>query len=81
MINNPPGLYIATDRYAVVIPNGGIDTLLRTAEVFGAEVLILEGNHPDTLDYLYLAPQKENKLEYLQTVSDVQYFRFRSSKE
>lgn len=81
MINNPPGLYIATDRYAVVIPNGGIDTLLRTAEVFGAEVLILERNHPDTLDYLYLAPQKENKLEYLQTVSDVQYFRFRSSKE
>jgi hypothetical protein len=81
MINNPPGLYVATDRSAVVIPNGGIDTLLRSAEESGAEVLILEVNHPDALDYLYSEPEKEDKLEYLQTFSDVHYFSFRSSKE
>ena len=81
MINNPPGLYVATDRSAVVIPNGGIDTLLRSAEESGAEVLILEVNHPDALDYLYSEPEKEDKLEYLQTFSGVHYFSFRSSKE
>lgn len=81
MINNPPGLYITTDRSAVVIPNGGIATLLRSAEKLGAEVLILEVNHPGALDYLYSEPQKESKLEYLQTVSDVHYFSFYNSKE
>ncbi len=81
MINNPPGLYIATDRSAVVIPNGGIATLLRSAEELGVEVLILEVNHPDSLDNLYLEPKKEYKLEYLQTFSGVHYFSFHSSKE
>lgn len=81
MINNPPGLYVATDRPAVVIPNGGIDTLLKSAEELDAAVLILEANHPDALDYLYLEPQKENKLEYIQTLSDVHYFSFHNSKE
>jgi len=81
MINNPPGLYIATDRSAVAIPNGGINTLIRSAEELSAEVLILEVNHPDALDYLYLEPQKENKLKYLQTVSNVHYFIFYTSKD
>jgi hypothetical protein len=81
MINNPPGLYIATDRPSVVIPNGGVDTLIRSAEELGAEMLILEANHPDALDYLYSEPQKENKLEYIQTVSYVHYFKFYKTKE
>jgi hypothetical protein len=81
MINNPPGFYIATDRSAVVIPNGGIATLIKSAEELGAEVLILEVNHPDALDYLYLEPQIENKLKYLQTISDIHYFSFFNSKE
>ena len=75
MINNPPGLYIATDRTSIVIPNGGVDTLIRSAEELGAEMLVLESNHPNALDYLYSEPQKENKLEYLQTVSGVHYFK------
>jgi len=81
MINNPPGLYIATDRSSVVIPNGGVDTLIRSAEELDAEMLILEANHPDALDYLYSEPQKEDKLEYIQTVSDVHYFKFYNTKE
>jgi len=81
MINNPPGLYIASDRSSVVIPNGGIDTLIRSAEELGAEMLILEANHPDALDYLYSEPQKESKLEYLQTVSDAHYFKFYNIEE
>ena len=81
MINNPPGLYIATDRSSVVIPNGGVDTLIRSAEELGAKMLILEANHPDALDYLYSEPQKEDKLEYLKTVSDIHYFKFYNSKE
>ena len=77
MINNPPGLYIATDRSAIVIPSNGIESVLAAAEKYSAEILILEENHPVAMDYLYINPLVEERLDLIQTVSNVHYFRIR----
>ncbi len=81
MINNPPGLYVASERPAVVIPNGGIDILQKSAEVLGVEYLVLESNHPAKLDDLYQRPRTHDKLEYLKTKSGVHYFKFHRHPE
>ena len=81
MINNPPGLYIASERPAVVIPHGGIDMLVKSAEVLGAEYLVLESNHSAELNDLYQEPRNQDKLEYQKTVSGVHYFKFSQAIE
>jgi hypothetical protein len=81
MINNPPGLYIASERPAVVIPNGGIDILQKSAEVLGADYLVLESNHPAKLNDLYKRPRTQDTLEYLKTISGVHYFKFQRPAE
>ena len=75
MINNPPGLYAATGRQSIVIPNGDIDTIIEAANEFGTRYLVLEINHPIGLDELYQNPRSSGDLEYLTTEDDAHYFR------
>jgi len=75
LINNPPGLYAASHRQSVVIPNGGTDDLLLVGKKFGIEYLVLEKNHPDLLDGLYNNPDSESNFEFLGDMGQAKIFR------
>lgn len=61
-INNPPGFYLASGMEAIVIPDGGVDELLSVMRRYGAEVLVLDVNHPAGLDDLYTQPEQAQGL-------------------
>jgi len=75
MINNPPGLYIAANRSAVVIPSGDPDQLYLAMKATGVNYLILEKNHTSLLDGLYSSPEETKMFEYLGTREDIRYFK------
>ena len=75
MINNPPGLFAATGRRSIVIPDGDIKTILEAADEFDSRYLILEANHPAGLNEFYLDPISSGSLEFLFTKSGNHYFR------
>ncbi len=74
MINNPPGLYYAAGVPAIVIPNGGVETLERAAGDFQVEVVILEQNHPAGLEELYQQPRSTRTLDYICSRSGARFF-------
>jgi len=65
MVNNPPGLYLASDRPTIVIPDGDIETTLAAAQQYQAKYLILEINHPQGLNALYQNPGQNPALDLL----------------
>jgi hypothetical protein len=75
MINNPPGLFIASGRPSITIPSGGIQEILEAAGDARAEILILEKNHPASLDNLYKNPGAQNGLVFIEAEGGVQYYR------
>jgi len=75
MINNPPGFYTATGRSAVVIPSGGVPEIIRAANKFAVDYLILEPNHPSSLDLLYQYPEHDPALEFITSEDGIKYFR------
>jgi len=77
MINNPPGLYYATDRWSVVIPDGDIDQLLKVSDEFGVRYLVLEKNHPENLNELYEQPSSTGRLNYLSTSDGAHFFEIK----
>ena len=74
MINNPPGLYAATGRESIVIPDGGIKEVVEAAKEFNVRFIVLEANHPEGLSELYQDPTSEGELKYISTVSGSHYF-------
>jgi 4-amino-4-deoxy-L-arabinose transferase-like glycosyltransferase len=52
-VNNPPGFFLATGLPAVVIPDGGEETLRQVSQRYAVEWIVLEANHPYGLDALY----------------------------
>lgn len=76
MINNPAGLYAATGRSAIVIPDGTPETAWLAAQQYGASILILEADHVDGLDALYENPVDLPGLRYLSAVDDTYFFKF-----
>jgi hypothetical protein len=75
MVNNPPGFFIATGRPAIVIPNGGVDTLRAAAGQYGATYLVLEENTVKDLRQLYQQPQDLPGLKLLETIEKAYLFR------
>ena len=61
-VNDAPGLYLATDRPTLAIPNGGPDTLRAVVDRYSAGWVVLEKNHPRALDGLYLNPEASDFL-------------------
>jgi len=74
MVNNPPGYFLASQRPSIVIPDGGVQTLLSAAKQFGARYVILEKDHPDGLDALYEQPDLAPGLQHLITLTDSHIF-------
>ena len=65
MINNLPGLYAATGRESIVIPDGSINEVVEEANEFNVRYIVLEVNHPEGLSGLYQYPTSRGKLEYI----------------
>jgi len=74
MVNNPPGFTLATERSAIVVPDGRLRTSLAAAKRYGATVLLLETNHPVGLNELYDKPAQAAGLEYLVTLNGTHVF-------
>ncbi len=75
MVNNPPGFFVATGRPAVVIPNGGVDTVLAAAEKYNASYLVLEKNSVKGLLPLYAQPVDLPGLKFIETVGQSHIFQ------
>ena len=75
MVNNPPGFYLASERYSIVIPDGEPESLLKAANRYDASYLVLEQNHPAGLERLYNNPQCCQELEFITSVNGALIFR------
>jgi hypothetical protein len=53
MIGNPPAFWYHTGHSALVVPNGGVETLLAVADRYGAAYLVIDPNRPEPLTELY----------------------------
>ena len=81
MINNPPGLYIASGRPSIAIPSGGVQEIFDAAEDAQTEILILEKNHPESLDFLYKDPQAQANFLLIKAKDGIQYYEIRPGEE
>jgi hypothetical protein len=75
LINNPPGFYVASGRSSIVIPNGDVSDILAAGNKFGAQLLVLEGNHPQSLAGLFADPLSSNQMEYIKSCAGAQIFQ------
>ncbi len=53
MVGNPPAFWYHTRHPAVVVPNGGVRTVLSVCDRYNIDYVVLESNHPADLDPLY----------------------------
>jgi hypothetical protein len=67
MVNNPPGFALASDGTAIVVPNGGVSEANQAAHAFGAQVLLLEANHPAGWAEIYAQPYMASSLRFVET--------------
>ena len=58
-----------------MIPSGGISEVLQAAKLFSVEVIVLEPNHPASLDSIYQDPSKAQGLEFLTSNDGIRYFK------
>jgi MFS family permease len=63
--NNPPGYYWVTGRSAIAMPDGNITNVVQVAEQYGAKYLIMDKDHVEGLDELYISPANFKNLELL----------------
>jgi hypothetical protein len=54
MVANPAAFWYHTGRPAVVVPNGGVETLLAVADRYGVRYILLDRNRPAPLAGLYV---------------------------
>ncbi len=79
MVNNPPGFYLASTHPCIVIPDGGIETLIQAAHRYGAKYLILEANHPAGLQNLFDNPGNQAGLRFLFSFQGAQIYQIGDS--
>jgi hypothetical protein len=76
MVKNPPGWNLVTRTQAIVIPDGGISALLAAANKYGANLLLLDKDHPDSLKNLFKGEERIPELELIFIKDDIQVYRF-----
>jgi hypothetical protein len=74
MVNNPPGYYSATGRWAIVIPDGDLQATLTAGSRYNASYLLLDENSPRGLESLYENPVDQPGLIYLKSIEGMQLF-------
>lgn len=74
MVGNPPGYYATTQRSAIAVPEGNLDTLLTAAKKFHVRFVLLEYDHPRGLNQLYEQPKDFPGLTYVTTEEDTRIY-------
>ena len=69
-VNNPPGFFAHSHMQAVVIPFGTEQALGKVVDSFDVGWVVLEANHPDGLNALYLEPNSVEWLTLVETIQD-----------
>jgi predicted DNA-binding transcriptional regulator YafY len=65
-VRNAPGYYLATGRSAISIPYGGEDVILKAANQFNADYLVIEPQAVlEPIKDLFQNPEDHNKFIYL----------------
>lgn len=75
LVNNPPGLFTATRRPSVVIPEGDLAAVFATAKTYDATYLILEENTTVEMSKYYRNPGSVPGLFFLGGGDDYQIYR------
>ncbi len=70
-VRNPPAYFIMTERSAIVVPYGNIQTLLEAMHKYGAQYVVIEykGIAPELND-LYQHPENHPEFNLLDTIDD-----------
>jgi hypothetical protein len=74
IVRNPPAYFVMTGRPAIVIPDGGVESLLAAAQKFNAHYLILEKMNSGPLLDLYQNPEKYPAFKFLGAVDEAQIY-------
>ena len=74
LVNNPPGYAVVSGRPAIVIPNGGTETLMEVVRRYKPRYVLLEPDHPKGLTALYNDPGNLPGLIYLETFESTHIF-------
>ena len=75
IVSNPPGYFLASERYALALPDGDIDAVLAIAKRYNAGYLILEGGGvTEGLMPIFDAPATEEKLIFLKQIEGAKIF-------
>jgi hypothetical protein len=76
LVNNSPGYFITSQRPAISIPYGDVNTLLEAAERYQSRYLLLEFNQLQGQDDLYTHPdQPRPGIRYLASFEDTRIFQ------
>ncbi len=67
MVGNPPAFWLRTNRPAIVIPNGGVETLLEAGNRYGIRYVLLEKDHPAELGALHSGEERHPQLRILKS--------------
>jgi hypothetical protein len=70
----PPAYTAITGRPAIAMPDGVIEPLVAVIERYQASYVLVEENHPDEIEALFLHPEDVDELKYLSTVEGVHIF-------
>ena len=63
LINDPATFHWVTFRPTIVIPSGDESTILSVMDRYGADLVVLQINHPPELSGLYLAPSDSESFD------------------
>jgi len=80
-INDPAGYALETNSSAVVIPNGDESTILKAAEHYQIDYLVLEKNHVSGLNELYKDPESNPNFLLLDKNDGALLFKLISPRE
>ena len=67
MSNDPPGFFYFTGHGGIPLPNGDEDTLLRAADDYHVQYLVVDQNLPGDLTHLYLTGPTSRRLRLIKT--------------
>ena len=76
IVKNPPGWNLVTRTQAIVIPDGGVPALLAAAKKYGANLLLIDKDHPDSLNAFFEGMERIPELELIFIKDDIQVYRF-----
>ncbi len=76
MVKNPPGWNLVTRTQAIVIPDGGVSALIAAANKYGANLLLLDKDHPDKLKNFFEGEERIPELELIFIKDGIQVYRF-----